>query len=76
MDWLLIFWIRGCAGLDCDIPSYERKLFKTEPECHAALEFWVKTSPQAKKKTSFIDGRKLTYTDRTGQHLGICIEQG
>jgi len=73
MKWVILFWIRGCAGLDCEIPAYEVRVFESEPACYVALEFWMKSSPKMKTKTIYKDGNKLAVNDHTGQHVGICF---
>ena len=70
MKWVLLFYIRGCVGLECEIPAYEYREFSTEAECNTALEFWMKSSPKA--KTVRHNGRLVT--DHTGQHVGICYQ--
>ena len=64
----------GCVGLECEIPDYEMRTFETEQECNTALEFWMKSSPDKVTKTYYVDGKKKTTKDMTGQHVGICYQ--
>ena len=43
MKWILIFWIYGCSGLNCEIPEYEISKPMSHDTCEFALDLWVKT---------------------------------
>ena len=38
--WILLTYILGCAGPDCEVPDYNSENFNTEEECWEALEEW------------------------------------
>lgn len=71
--WILLWWIRGCAGLGCEVPDYNFKEYATEDDCNSALEIVMQLSPKPKKRTSTFGGNTVETWDHKGTHVGICV---
>jgi len=71
----MLHWIRGCAGLKCEIPTYEQKPFTNEIDCNSALELWIELSPKVKQSSTLRGNEVIITYNHTGQHVGICVER-